>query len=206
MYLTTVQCFTLPGRWFSWIGGLPSGQCNRGNSLAWEEVSSAIFMPGRILVGLCLPPWKDWSSVHPVSYLVILYECLRCLRGLRWHYVSVFRLLNPHQCCNRVFKSVCPNVENKHLSSVLFYPHVRSHHPALVKSNNWIAEKLMSTGCFSFMVPLCEFCCVLGACHWDLDMQYPSILLPSGPGGGQNVWALREAVMSQRMPQAGQWG
>lgn len=136
MYLTTVQCFTLPGRWFSWIGGLPSGQCNRRNSLAWEEVSSAIFMPGRILVGLCLPPWKDWSSVHPVSYLVILYECLRCLRGLRWHYVSVFRLLNPHQCCNRLFKSVCPNVENKHLSSVLFYSHVRSHHPALVKSNN----------------------------------------------------------------------
>lgn len=143
MYLTAVQRFTLPGKWFSCVGGFPSGWCDRGNAVAWAEVSNAIFMPGRILVGLCLPPWKDRSSVHPVSYLVTLYECLRCLTGLRWHNVSVFRQLNPYQCCNRAFKLVCPNVENKHLSSALFLspcPLPLSNSCEEICGNNWIAE------------------------------------------------------------------
>ena len=115
----------------------------------------------RILVGLCLPPpWKDWSSVIPVSYLLTMYEHLRYLRGLRWHYVSVFRQLNPRQCCNWAFKSVCPNVENKHLSSVLFLslsPLPSSSSCEEICGNNWIAEQLMSTGCSFFMVPLLIF-------------------------------------------------
>lgn len=92
-------------------------------------------MPGRILVSLCLPPWKDRSPVHSVSYLLTPYERLRCLRGVRWHYVSVFRQLYSHQCCNWAFKSVCPNVEDKHLSSVLFYPCLHCHCSALVKKS-----------------------------------------------------------------------